>query len=87
MCRWRLSLPGGHCLRAQEEQANLLGELVMLRHHNHPHLVEFIGTAIAMERGVDTVMLAMELCDNGALRETLKLDIAWPLKVCMCTAP
>lgn len=80
-------MPGGHCLRAQEEQANLLGELVMLRHHNHPHLVEFIGTAIAMERGVDTVMLAMELCDNGALRETLKLDIAWPLKVCMCTAP
>lgn len=65
----------------EEEQANLLGELVMLRHHNHPHLVEFIGTAIAMERGVDTVMLAMELCDNGALRETLKLDIAWPLKV------
>ncbi|CAM9712504.1 unnamed protein product [Sphacelaria rigidula] len=65
----------------EEEQANLLGELAMLRHHQHPHLVGFIGTAIAMERGVDTVMLAMELCSNGALRETLKLDIAWPLKV------
>lgn len=66
----------------QEEQANLLGELAMLRHYQHPHLVGFIGTAIAMERGVDTVMLAMELCCNGALRETLKLDITWPLKVC-----
>lgn len=53
----------------------------MLRNHSHPHLVEFIGTAIAMERGVDTVMLVMELCTNGALREALKLDIAWPLKV------
>lgn len=39
----------------QEEQANLLGELAMLRNHAHPHLVEFIGTALAMERGVDTV--------------------------------
>lgn len=39
----------------QEEQANLLGELAMLRHYKHSHLVEFIGTAMAMERGSDTV--------------------------------
>ncbi|CAM9908975.1 unnamed protein product, partial [Laminaria digitata] len=64
----------------QEEQANLLGELGVLRNHKHPHLVEFIGTAMAMERGADTVMVAMELCTNGALREALKLNISWPLK-------
>lgn len=40
---------------SQEEQANLLGELGVLRNHKHPHLVEFIGTAMAMERGADTV--------------------------------
>lgn len=39
----------------QEEQANLLGELAMLRNHKHSHLVEFIGTAMAVERGSDTV--------------------------------
>lgn len=39
----------------QEEQANLLGELAMLRNHKHAHLVEFIGTAMAVERGADTV--------------------------------
>lgn len=27
------------------------------------------------------VMVAMELCTNGALREALKLNICWPLKV------
>lgn len=27
------------------------------------------------------VMVAMELCTNGALREALKLNISWPLKV------
>lgn len=27
------------------------------------------------------VMVAMELCTNGALREALKLNIDWPLKV------
>lgn len=41
--------------RPQEEQANLLGELAMLRNYKHPHLVEFIGTAMAVERGADTV--------------------------------
>lgn len=25
--------------------------------------------------------MAMELCTNGALREALKLNISWPLKV------
>ncbi|CAM9304611.1 unnamed protein product, partial [Ectocarpus fasciculatus] len=65
----------------EEEQANLLGELAMLRNHKHSHLVEFIGTAMAVERGSDTVMVAMELCTNGALREALKLNIDWPLKV------
>eukprot|EP00752_Nemacystus_decipiens_P005914 g5345.t2 len=65
----------------EEEQANLLGELAMLRNYKHAHLVEFIGTAMAVERGSDTVMVAMELCTNGALREALKLDISWPLKV------
>ncbi|CAM9220722.1 unnamed protein product [Ectocarpus sp. 4 AP-2014] len=65
----------------EEEQANLLGELAMLRNHNHSHLVEFIGTAMAVERGSDTVMVVMELCTNGALREALKLNIDWPLKV------
>ena len=39
----------------QEEQANLLGELGVLRSYKHPHLVEFIGAAMAMERGADTV--------------------------------
>lgn len=42
---------------SQEEQANLLGELAMLRNYKHPHLVEFIGTAMAMERGTDTVRI------------------------------
>ncbi|CAM9112939.1 unnamed protein product [Scytosiphon promiscuus] len=65
----------------EEEQANLLGELAMLRNYKHSHLVEFIGTAMAVERGADTVMVAMELCTNGALREALKLSISWPLKV------
>eukprot|EP00903_Cladosiphon_okamuranus_P011376 g10722.t1 len=65
----------------EEEQANLLGELAMLRNYKHAHLVEFIGTAMAVERGADTVMVAMELCTNGALREALKLNISWPLKV------
>ena len=160
-------LPTRHVLvmtRPQEEQANLLGELAMLRNYKHPHLVEFIGTAMAVERGADTVrqtrqsaarplphlsccgaekghnghglqmyhyaaaarppfckyccsddpvcpsawvqqcrttelacdeaaaaaatalfavqvMVAMELCTNGALREALKLNISWPLKV------
>ena len=32
-----------------------MGELGVLRNHKHPHLVEFIGTAMAMERGADTV--------------------------------
>lgn len=41
--------------RTQEEQANLLGELAMLRNYKHAHLVEFIGTAMAVERGADTV--------------------------------
>lgn len=27
----------------------------MLRNYKHPHLVEFIGTAMAVERGADTV--------------------------------
>lgn len=29
----------------------------MLRNHKHPHLVDFIGTAMAMERGADTVRI------------------------------
>lgn len=41
--------------RVQEEQANLLGELAMLRNYKHDHLVEFIGTAMAVEKGADTV--------------------------------
>lgn len=46
----------------QEEQANLLGELGMLRNYQHPHLVEFIGTAMAMERGTDTVRIRKLSC-------------------------
>lgn len=50
----------------QEEQANLLGELGMLRNYAHPHLVEFIGTAMAMERGADTVRTCKrEQCTSG----------------------
>lgn len=34
-----------------------------------------------MPRVASQVMVAMELCTNGALREALKLNISWPLKV------
>ena len=34
-----------------------------------------------MPRAVFQVMVAMELCTNGALREALKLNISWALKV------
>ncbi|CAM9132486.1 unnamed protein product, partial [Choristocarpus tenellus] len=65
----------------EEEQANLIGELSMLRNQVHPHLVNFIGAAVAAENGMNKVMVAMEMCTNGALREALKLHLSWPLKV------
>ena len=32
----------------------------MLRNYKHAHLVEFIGTAMAVERGADTVSATIE---------------------------
>lgn len=60
---------------------------------NHRHSKEYWSSLVGCE--VDAaifffhelflpsvqVMVAMELCTNGALREALKLNIDWPLKV------
>lgn len=70
--------------QGDEEQANLLVELTILQSFPHDRLVKFIiaGCQKIHESPVEyKIMIVMELCKNGALREVLKRKISWPLKV------
>lgn len=67
-----------------EEQANLLVELTILQSLPHERLVKFIIAGcdqISTSPKEYKIMIVMELCKNGALRELLKRKLSWPLKI------
>lgn len=58
---------------AGEEQTNMLIELSLLQSLSHPRLVQFCGASYvskSLSAGAK-VMILLELCENGALREFL----------------
>ena len=67
-----------------EEQANLLVELTILQSLPHERLVKFIIAGcdqINASSKEYKIMIVMELCKNGALRELLKRKLSWSLKI------
>ena len=67
-----------------EEQVNLLVELTMLQSFPHEKMVRFHGAGWLPKTHVGAkIMILMELCKNGALREVLKLHVPWALRVRM----
>ncbi|CAM9576736.1 unnamed protein product, partial [Ectocarpus fasciculatus] len=69
---------------AQEEQVNILVELSLLKTLKHERLVASSGSARIIEKRSPfevKIMIAMELCDNGALRECLARNLSWDLRI------
>ena len=68
-----------------EEQVNLLVELTVLQSLPHETMVRFVGAGALTKNNTGTtkIMILMELCKNGALREALKLSLPWNLRVRM----
>ena len=68
-----------------EEQVNLLVELTVLQSLPHEKMVRFFGAGCLAKTniGATKIMILMELCKNGALREALKLSLPWNLRVRM----
>ena len=68
-----------------EEQVNLLVELTVLQSLPHEKMVRFFGAGYLAKTnvGATKIMILMELCKNGALREALKLSLPWNLRVRM----
>ena len=68
-----------------EEQVNLLVELTVLQSLPHERMVRFVGAGYVTKTnvGATKIMILMELCKNGALREALKLSLPWNLRVRM----
>lgn len=64
-----------------EEQTNLLVELTILQSLPHERLVHFYGAGVETNNNEDKVMIIMELCTNGALRECLEHNLKWNLKI------
>eukprot|EP01041_Mallomonas_annulata_P008495 gene8495-17522_t len=66
-----------------EEQVNLLVELTILQSLPHDRLVPFFGAGYLSKSsaGAYKVMIVMELCSHGALREGLRYPLPWSLRV------
>jgi leucine-rich repeat kinase 2 len=64
-----------------EEQTNLLVELTILQSLPHDRLVHFYGAGVETKNNENKVMIIMELCSNGALRECLEQTLGWNLKI------
>mmetsp|Transcript_25952 Transcript_25952/g.24802 ORF Transcript_25952/g.24802 Transcript_25952/m.24802 type:complete len:803 (-) Transcript_25952:141-2549(-) len=61
----------------REDQVNLLVELTILQSLPHPRLVKFIGAGCDNNK----VMIVMELCSRGTLRDVLLLNLPWKLRI------
>lgn len=69
---------------ALEEQVNILVELALLKSLKHDRLVTSSGSSRIIEKRSPfevKIMIAMELCDNGALRECLARNLSWDLRI------
>jgi len=66
-----------------EEQVNLLVELSILQSLQHDRLVSYFGAGYLSKSSATAykVMILMELCTCGALREGLRYPLPWSLRV------
>lgn len=87
---YRCSLKGKiHAVKVEdflpgtEEQINLLVELSILHSLPHERLVSFFGGGHVSKAstGASKIMIIMELCSHGALREGLRYPLPWALRV------